>query len=236
MRHPACAIAEAKFEFADAALHAEQQTIIRKTRIINAVEINDAGIYETTQLEQMMPVPTVAGETGGIGAKHSADLAGAEPGDEFLEAGARYGSARGVVEIVVNHRDIKKPPPLGFVDEIVLAALALEMDLHLRLRGLAHIHDCLAAQDCWRQRISIGHRRSPRDPRLRPASEGGPDAERRRCGRCSSSRSAVVDPATSPVESVALGKQSLSLAALSSIIRVRVSESHTAARKGSHLA
>ena len=155
-----------------------------------------------------MPVPTVAGETGGIGAKHSADLAGAEPGDEFLEAGARHGSARGAAEIVVDHRDIAKSSPSGFINEIVLAALALKMNLHLRLRGLAHIHNRLAAKDCWRQRISIGHRRSPRDPRPLPASEGGPDTERRRCGRCSSSRSALVDPVTSPVEGVVLGKQS----------------------------
>lgn len=198
----------AKFEFADAALHAQQQTIIRTTGIIDAVEINDTGIDETAQLEQMMPVPAVAGETGGIEAKHSADLAGAEPRDELLEARARHGSARGAAEIVVDHLDIAKPPPSGFIDEVVLAALALEMDLHLRLRGLAYIHDRLAAQDSRWQGISVRHRRSPRDPRRRPASEGGPDAERRRCGRCSSSRSALADPATSPVDGVAWSKQS----------------------------
>ena len=135
----------AKFELADAALHAQQQAIIRTTGIIDTVEINDAGIDETAQLEQMMPVPAVAGETGGIEAKHSTDLAGAETGDELLEARTRHGSAGGAAEIVVDHLDLAKTPPSGLIDEVVLAALALEMDLHLRLRGLAHIHDRLAA-------------------------------------------------------------------------------------------
>ena len=34
----------------------------------------------------MMPVPTVAGETGGVEAEHGADLAGAKPGNQLLEA------------------------------------------------------------------------------------------------------------------------------------------------------
>ena len=198
----------AKFEFADAALHARQQPIIRTTGIIDAIEIDDAGIDETAQLQQMMPVPSVTGEAGGIEAKHSADLASAQPGNELLEARARHGSARGAAQIVVDDLNIAKSPPAGFIDEVVLAALALEMDLHLRLRGLAHIHDRLAAQDCRRQGISVRHRRSPLDPRRRLAAEGGPDAESRRCDRRPSSRSALIDPATSRVDGVGWSKQS----------------------------
>ena len=41
----------------------------------------------------MMPIPAIAGETGSVEAKHSADLAGTKPGDELLEAQTRYGSA-----------------------------------------------------------------------------------------------------------------------------------------------
>ena len=116
----------AKFEFADAALHAQQQPIIRTTGIIDAIEIDDAGIDETAQLQQMMPVPSVTGEAGGIEAKHSADLASAQPGNELLEARARHGSARGAAQIVVDDLNIAKSPPAGFIDEVVLAALALE--------------------------------------------------------------------------------------------------------------
>jgi hypothetical protein len=68
---------EFTLEFADAALHSQKQTVIWATRIVHAIEVDDAGIDEAAQLEQMMPVPAVAGETGGIEAKHGADLAGA---------------------------------------------------------------------------------------------------------------------------------------------------------------
>jgi hypothetical protein len=95
----------------------------------------------------MMPVPAVTGETGGVEANDSADLTGAEAGDELLETRARYGSAGGSSKVVVDDLDIAKTPAAGFVDQVVLAALALEIDLHLGLCGLTHIHDRLAAQD-----------------------------------------------------------------------------------------
>src|SRR6476469_9364214 len=91
---------DTKFEFADAALHAQKQTVIRTTRIVHAIEVDNAGVDEAAQLEQMMPVPTVAGETRGVEAKHGANLAGAKPGDQLLEARARHGAAGRSAEIV----------------------------------------------------------------------------------------------------------------------------------------
>jgi hypothetical protein len=44
---------------------------------VDATEVDDAGLDEAAQFEQMMPVPADAGETGGIEAKHGANLAGA---------------------------------------------------------------------------------------------------------------------------------------------------------------
>src|SRR5579859_5048488 len=137
----------------------------------------------------MMPVPAVAGETGCVEAEHGADIARAKPGNQLLETRARHGAAGGAAKIVVDDLDIAKSVSSRFINEVILAALALEMDLHLRLCGLAYIHDRLAAQHCWRQRISIHHRRSPWDPRRRLPSTDEPGAERRRCGRRVSSLS-----------------------------------------------
>src|SRR5690349_12916509 len=103
----------------------------------------------------MMPVSAVAGETGCVKAKHGADLACAQPADELLEARARHGAAGGATEIVVDDIDITKTVAARFINEVILATLALKMDLHLRLCGLAHIDDRLAAQDCRRQGISV---------------------------------------------------------------------------------
>jgi len=81
----------------------------------------------------VVPVPAVTGETGGIEAQDGADFTGAEAGDEPLEARTCYSAAGGSTEIVVYDLDLAKTPAAGVLDEIVLAALALAMDLHLGL-------------------------------------------------------------------------------------------------------
>jgi hypothetical protein len=146
VQHPRTQNAE--FKLTDAALHTQKQTIIWATRIVDAIKVDDAGLDKTAELQQMMPVPAVAGEAGGVEAKHSADLAGAEPGDELLEARARYGAAGRTAEVVVDDLDIAKSTAASFINKVILAALALEMDLDLRLCGLTHIYDRLAAQHC----------------------------------------------------------------------------------------
>ena len=85
---------DAQLELADAALHAEQQAIVRAARIVDAVEIDDAGLDQPAQLEQMMPVAAIAREPRGIEAEHRADLAGAQRGDQAIEAGPLDGAAR----------------------------------------------------------------------------------------------------------------------------------------------
>ena len=80
-----------------------------------------------------MPVPAATGETGGVEAKHGADLTGAEPGDKLLEARTRHGAAGGTAQVVVDDLDVPKSPAARFIDEIILTALALQIDLHQRL-------------------------------------------------------------------------------------------------------
>ena len=44
----------ADFELADAAVHAQQQPIIGSARMVRAVEVGDASLYQSAQLKQMM--------------------------------------------------------------------------------------------------------------------------------------------------------------------------------------
>src|ERR1700685_4859800 len=46
---------DAELKLADAALHAQQQTIVRSARIIYAVGINHSGADQSTEVEQVMP-------------------------------------------------------------------------------------------------------------------------------------------------------------------------------------
>src|SRR5258707_13303620 len=60
--------------FAHGALETEYQAIVEQRRMINAVAITDESIGETAKIEQAIPVSVVAGEAGGLEAKHKDDM------------------------------------------------------------------------------------------------------------------------------------------------------------------
>jgi hypothetical protein len=143
IQHPRSQNAE--FELANAALHSQQKAIIGSPRVVDAIKINDEGIDETAQLKQMMPVPAIASQARGVKTENGTDLACTEPSNKLVETRTRYGPARRTAKIVVDYLDIVEPPLARFINEVVLATLTLEMDLHLRLSGLTHIYNRLAA-------------------------------------------------------------------------------------------
>src|SRR5262245_4580517 len=168
---------DTQLELGDAALHAEQEPVVRTARIVHAVEVDDAGLDQAAQLEQMMPVAAIAGETRGIETQHGTDLPGAQGGDETIETGPPDGATRRPAEIVVDDLNIGEASPARHLDQLVLPPLALQVRLHLLWRRLAHIDDGLALQQCCgKKRVTRGHRRPPallcRRPRVaeEPAS------------------------------------------------------------------
>src|SRR5215469_7219080 len=102
-----------QLEFADAALHTEQQPVVRPAGIVNPIEVDHPRVDQPAQFEQVMPIAPVAREPRGVEAQHGADLSGAQPGDEPVEAGARRRAAGGTAEIVVDHFDVAETPLPG---------------------------------------------------------------------------------------------------------------------------
>ena len=164
----------AEFELADAALHAQQQPIVRPAGVVDPVQVDHPRLDQAAELEQVMPVAAVAGEPGGVEAQHGADLAGAQPCHEPLEAGPRHHPAGGAAEVVVDHLDVAETPAPRDIDELVLPSLALEVALDLGLGGLPNIDHRLALQHRGRQEISARHRHAPPSRRRRPPTAGGP--------------------------------------------------------------
>ena len=109
-----------------------------------------------------MPIAAVAGEPRGVEAQDGADLAGAQPCDQAVEAGPRHRSAGGSAEIVIDDFDVDEAALAGDIDQIILAPLALEIGHDLGLRRLAHIDDRLALEDGGRNQLSACHRQAPR--------------------------------------------------------------------------
>ena len=98
--------------------------------------------------------------------------------DETLETGPRDGAARRQAQIVVDDLDPGETVPARHTDEIVLAALALEIVPHLLGCGLTDVDHGLARQHRPRQRIRGAHRHPP-SPRNLPLPEAARPARPR---------------------------------------------------------
>jgi hypothetical protein len=167
----------AEFKLGDAALPAEQEPIVRAARVINPVEIDHARADKTAELQQMMPVAAVAGKPRSIEAQHGANVSGAKPRDEPIEARPRHRPARKAPKVVVNDLDVPEAVAARLVDQIILTPLAFEIGQNLGLRRLPDVHDSFPLQDRRRKEIIAGHRRLPALRRhLLPASESWPGA------------------------------------------------------------
>jgi len=110
----------------------------------------------------MVPIPTVPGQAGRIETEDGSHIAGAEPGDQLLEPGSSDRAAGRPAKVLVDDFDIPESMSSGFIDELVLASLALEVDLHLKRRGLTDVNDGLPLQERRRHDLTVHHRLPPR--------------------------------------------------------------------------
>src|SRR3954453_15392641 len=78
-----------ELELADAALHAQEEPVVRVAGVVDPVEVDHPRLDQPAQLEEVVPVAPVAREPGRLEAQHGPDLAGAEPRHQPLEAGPR---------------------------------------------------------------------------------------------------------------------------------------------------
>jgi hypothetical protein len=106
-----------------------------------------------------MPVASIAREPRGIETKHGANLSGAQGGNEAIEAGSLDGATCSTTEIVVDYFDIGEATSTCDFNQLVLASLALQVQLNLLWRRLPDIDDCLALQNhCRKESVMRCHR------------------------------------------------------------------------------
>src|SRR5215831_3853826 len=95
-----------KFIFVEASLQPEKQPVIPVPRRIDRLLINQHRIDNAAHLDQLLPVPAVAGEARDLAGTHGADLAETYFCDHALEAGALDAACGRTAEIVVDHLDL----------------------------------------------------------------------------------------------------------------------------------
>src|SRR5207253_10081247 len=92
----------------------------------------------------MMPITSIAREPRGVETKHRANLSGAQGGNQTIKAGSLDGATCGATEIVVDDFDIGEAAATCDFNQLVLAPLAVQVQLNRRGRRLADMAGRLA--------------------------------------------------------------------------------------------
>src|SRR4051794_15072926 len=147
-----------ELHLAHRALHPQEESVVDRTRIVNAFLVHQQRANEATELKKSMPVAAIASQPRGLDREDGTDAAGADGGKQSLEAGT-HGACPRAAEIVVNDHDFGPAYLPRAINQPVLPPLALKVVLNLVIGRLTNV-DVGAARQVVRR--DLGHRPSPR--------------------------------------------------------------------------
>src|SRR4051812_13265295 len=164
---------DVELSLAHRALQAEQEAIVVERWIVDPVAVGNQGAGERTDLKELVPVATGAGQARDLEAEHEADMAETNLGDQPLETGAALGGGGRKTEILVDDHDLGAWPAqsASSVGEAVLELSGLAVVLDLLEGGLPDVDDGepikmmgghLVRRADWSGRKVGVHARSPR--------------------------------------------------------------------------
>src|SRR5262245_56951725 len=138
------ALAEQRqLHLAHRALHAEQQSIVRVSGIVDAVLVDDQRADQSAELQQRVPVAPVAGKTRRFDRHYAAHAALADRRQQLIEAGTGN-AGTGAAEVFVDHLDCRPAERTRAVNEAVLPTPALMIVQQLIWGRLARIDESTA--------------------------------------------------------------------------------------------
>ena len=98
---------EVEFVLVQAALQTQQESVITLARRVDGLLIDEQGVDNTAHLDQLLPVPTVAGEARHLERRHRSDFAKADVGHHPFEAGPRHHSGRGAPKVLIDNLNFR---------------------------------------------------------------------------------------------------------------------------------
>jgi hypothetical protein len=119
-------------------LHAQQQPVIGAARIVDALFVDEETAHQRTELEQRMPVPTIACKPRCLDGDNRAHATTADRRQETLEARPSHTSGRDA-KVVVNDDDFSPTKCAGTIRQRILAPPTLVVMLQLISRGLPNV-------------------------------------------------------------------------------------------------
>src|SRR3954464_12537130 len=134
---------DVELSLAHRALQAEQEAIVVERWIVDPVAVGNQGAGERTDLKELVPVATGAGEAAALEAEREADMADTNLGAQPLETGAALGGGGRKTEILVDDHDLGAWPAqsASSVGEAVLELSGLAVVLDLLEGGLPDVDD-----------------------------------------------------------------------------------------------
>jgi hypothetical protein len=148
---------DCELELAESPLHAQQQPVVRKTRIINAILVDNETADKGTELKQCMPVPPVAGKSRSFDRQHCANPTLTDRHQQPLkawstDAGTRY------PKIVINQHNVGPSQLPSAVGETVLPSPTFLVAMNLIGSRLTDVDIRRTGEMIWRNLI---HHRAP---------------------------------------------------------------------------
>jgi hypothetical protein len=128
-----------QLHLAECSLHAEQQAIVYLFGIVDAVFVYDQAVEQGAELQERMPITTIASKSGGFYREHGAGGASADRGQQSLEPRPCRPAAR-TPEIIVYDDHLRPPKRPRSRRKGILAATALRIIDELVRCGLPHIN------------------------------------------------------------------------------------------------
>jgi hypothetical protein len=108
---------------------------------VHRLLINQHSVDDTAHLDQLLPVPAVAGKARHLPRRHRADLTKANLGNHALEAGADDAARRRATEVVVDGVDLRPPKCAQTIPHGVLQLLTALCGNGSRFAGQTSPHD-----------------------------------------------------------------------------------------------
>src|SRR5262249_6180506 len=99
-----------EFQLRDLPFQAQQQTTMGTRWVVDAVTVGDETPRKAAQVEERIPVGTVAGQACDLDGENEADLAPSDLGHQILEPDALRRRGGGLAQIRVNHLDLLGGP------------------------------------------------------------------------------------------------------------------------------
>src|SRR6266702_4221659 len=104
----------------------EQETIVKQAGIVDAIVVDDERASHGAEIDQMMPVSVVPGETRSLERQNRPNSSVTNCGQQPAESWTFHGTCPGATEVFVDHNDALKTKGNCAFAQIILPALTLQ--------------------------------------------------------------------------------------------------------------